>query len=442
MIELMKDLPSPFRVHYQWQAGDRLTHLDHRPVQDILDLYFYQPDHGEAVRLTVRRRDGRNIAFRLPLAALEALTGALAPMQFRRCACRCIFCFIDQNPPAMRSSIYVKDEDYRFSFLYGNYVTLTSLGERGLKRIIEQRLSPLYVSVHCTDNALRTRMLGLKRSADICRLLDELASHGIELHTQIVLCPGWNDGPHLERSFRDLFALRRPVQSAGGVASLVVVPVGLTVHREGLIRLEPVTRECAASVIDQVAPWQAEARRIWGEPFIYLSDEFYLLAARPFPAEDHYGGFPQIDNGAGLTRRLESLWSREMKRAHRERRMPRRPLTILTGILAVKAFERVLLPEIVRAGAPLPELVPIRNAFYGPRVTVAGLLTGGDLRRALLDLPDAPLRTVCISPRVFNSDGLTLDGMSLAELAAGQPHEIHAPDEEGFIDWWIELDGS
>lgn len=392
--------------------------------------------------LAVKRQDGGRLEFVLPADALGALTATFAPMEFRRCACNCIFCFVDQNPPGLRSGIYVKDEDYRFSFLYGNYITLTSLGKHGLERIIEQRLSPLFVSVHCTDPRLRGRMLGLPESADIRTPLRGLAERGIELHTQVVLCPGWNDGPVLERTFRDLFCLRRQDHSPGGVASLVVVPVGLTAHREGLAQLEPVTPAIAADVIGQVAPWQAEATAVWGGAFLHLSDEFYLLAGQPIPPSDQYGDFPQEDNGAGQTRRLQEIWHEDLGRIRPHDRASLRPLTILTSTLAAVAFGRVLLPPPVGGRAVPLEVTAVRNEFYGASVTVAGLLSGADIRRELLSLPSRPRRTVCLPPRMFNSDGLTLDGMTLIEISSGQPHEVHAPDEEAFIDWWAALVGS
>lgn len=438
MIELTCALPTPHDRHHRWQEGDLLTHVDGRLVEDVLDLYYYQPD-GEAMTVVIRRRDGAEVEVALPPEALSALTSTFAPMEFKRCACNCVFCFIDQNPRGMREPIYVKDEDYRFSFLYGNYITLTSLGKKGLARVIEQKMSPLFVSVHCTDTEVRTRMLGIKRQYDVCEVLRALAANGVELHTQIVLCPGWNDGPYLERSFRDLFALRYPEPGQGGVASLAVVPVGLTAHRQGLTRLDPVTPEVAASVIDQVAPWQEEAAAAWDGPFIHLSDEFYLLADRPFPPAEHYAGFPQEDNGIGLTRRLQEAWLEALTWAQEDGRPPRRPLTVLTSELGARCFEREHIPSLAAAGAPPLDVVPVRNTFYGHTVTVAGLLAGGDLRRALLALPPDPVRTVCLSPRVFNADGLTLDDLTVEDIARDQPHEVHVPDEEAFIDFWAGL---
>lgn len=468
MITLIKPLAAPLDALYDWQPGDAVTHLDGRPVQDILDLYYYTPETART-RLSVRRADGRTLDLRLDPADITAVTASFAPLEFKTCACDCVFCFIDQNPAGMRDAIYVKDEDYRFSFLYGNYITLTSLGKRGLDRIIEQRMSPLYVSVHATDLDVRTRMLGIKRKIDLMAILRRLAEAGIEVHAQVVLCPGWNDGPILERTFQDLLTLAAPgvgegdpftpvsdrghgyrqkepqappipVSAPGGVRSLAVVPVGLSAHREGLTRLDPVTPAIAAEVIAQAHAWQAEARRRLGINFVYLSDEFYLLAGLPFPPTAAYDGFWQVDNAIGLTPRLRELWREELAWAAEDGDGPTVPLTVLTGELAAAAWDREFRPVLEAAATPAVEVIGVPNTFYGHTVTVAGLLSGKDLRQALLALPAQPARTVVLSPRVFNSDGVTLDGLTLDDIAAGRTHRVLAGQEDGFVDFWAGLD--
>ena len=433
MISLVKPFPSPYDHIYVWQPGDAIAALDGRELEDILDLYYYMPE-GEQMVLTVKRNTGEQLEVALPPAALDEVTSCFAPMEFKTCACQCVFCFIDQNPQGMRQPIYVKDEDYRFSFLYGNYITLTSLGKKGLERIIQQKMSPLYVSVHATDIAVRTRLLGIKRRIDVVQILAALAENGITLHTQIVLCPGFNDGTILEKSFRDLLAL------APGVASLAVVPVGLTAHRESLTSLAPVTPEIAGAVIEQVGKFQSEASEKTGQTFIHLSDEFYLLAGQPLPPPEQYDDFPQVDNGIGLTVHLRETWAAALAELSESGRMPSRPLTILTGQLGQLAFEQELIPVLQNSGAPPLEVIEVRNDFYGSSVTVAGLLSGGDLRHALRELPIEPVRTVALSPRVFNSDGLTLDDMTLVTIAADQPHTVVIPPEDGFVDFWSEME--
>jgi NifB/MoaA-like Fe-S oxidoreductase len=359
----------------------------------------------------------------------------------------------------MRDQIYVKDEDYRFSFLYGNYITMTSLGKRGLRRIIEQRMSPLYVSVHATDIDVRTRMLGIKRRIDVVEMMKELVVAGIEIHSQVVLCPGWNDGDILEKTFLDLVALGTPVdqdlpaedvsdpedlqkimeRNLGGVGSLAIVPVGLSAHRKGLTRLDPVGEDDARRAIAQVEKWQEIAREKLGYNFVYLSDEFYLKADLPFPGTESYDDFWQVDNAIGLTPRLRDQWAEDLQWAAEGGSLPTIPLTVLTSHLAAKAWQREFTPVLEIAGAPPVEVIGVDNTFYGNSVTVAGLMTGGDLRRALLQLPAQPARTVVLSPRVFNSDGLTLDGMTQDQVAASQPHTIVVGEEEGFVDFWAQL---
>ena len=504
MIPLIRAFPAPLDRLYEWRPGDAVVKIDGRPLEDILDLYYYAPEE-RTTALGLLRADGQALTVHLDPGDIQAVTDCFAPMEFKTCACDCVFCFIDQNPKGMRDAIYVKDEDYRFSFLYGNYITLTSLGRKGIERIIRQRLSPLYVSVHATDIDVRTRMLGIKRRLDVMVLLRQLCAAGIEIHTQVVLCPGWNDGAILEKTFRDLLTLaapkeddeeaftavsRRghgyeeagvgddaddpalapaqlgcpepgtmeddddfdalapaqvdddgtsPPQATGGIRSLAIVPVGLSDHRENLTKLDPVTPEVAAATIDAFSAWQDEARARLGYGFIYLSDEFYLMAGRPFPPVEAYDGFWQIDNAIGLTCRLRDTWAEELEWAARDGDLPTRPLTVLTGKLAAGAWEREFTPVLEAAGAPPVEVVGVANTFYGHTVTVAGLMAGCDLRNALLALPAEPIRDVVLSPRVINADGLTLDGMTLDELAAGQPHRVHVGDEDAFIDFWRQL---
>ena len=430
MIPLVRPLPPPLDRRHAWREGDAVASVDGRPVEDLLDLYHLVPE-GERIALTIRRATGQEIEVSLAPGELEALTAAFGPLEFRTCACRCVFCFVDQNPPGLRPSLYVKDEDYRLSFLYGNYVTLTSLGRRGLRRILEQRMSPLFVSVHATEPAVRARLLGVRRRVDVLAILRELTAGGIEVHAQVVLCPGWNDGPVLERTWRDLLDL------APGVASLGVVPVGLTAHREGLVRLDPVKPQLAREVVDWAERRRAEARRRLGHPFLHLSDEFYLLAGRPFPPAADYEEFPQLDNGIGLTVRLREDWRAAWDAAERR---PARPATLLTGRLGAAALERELRPLLAAREAPALEILPVANGLYGPGVTVAGLLSGADVLRGLRALPPEPARDVLLPPRMFNADGLTLDDLDLDRLRSGQPHRLHVPPEQGLVDFWASID--
>ncbi len=471
MIILIRNFPAPLDTLYEWQPGDHITHLDGRPLEDILDLYYYNPE-GETTELSLKRKGGQRLTVTLKPGDIDAVTSCFAPMEFKTCSCDCVFCFVDQNPKGMRDQIYVKDEDYRFSFLYGNYITMTSLGKRGIQRIIEQRMSPLFVSVHATDIEVRTRMLGIKRKMDVVAMLKQLAEAGIEIHTQVVLCPGWNDGPVLEKTFRDLVELgidsREETEisfsiashgenhdqetewdpddlptategATGGIRSLAVVPVGLSSHRDGLTKLNPVGIADADAAIQAISKFQAEAHQKLGYSFIYLSDEFYLLTDTPFPSQESYDGFWQVDSAIGLTPRLRDQWQECLSWRQEDNDLPSRPLTVLTGLLAAQAWHREFTPVLENYNTPAVEVIGITNTFYGEAVTVAGLLSGKDLRDALLQLPADPVRDIVFSPRVFNSDGLTLDGLTIEDLAANQLHRLHVGEEEGFIDFWAEL---
>jgi len=440
MIMLIRAFPAPLNQLYEWRIGDTITHLDGEPLEDILDLYYYTPE-AERTVLTIKRQSGDRERVEMDPEDIVTVTGCFAPMEFKTCAAKCVFCFIDQNPSGMRDQVYVKDEDYRFSFLYGNYITLTSLGKRGLQRIIEQKMSPLFVSVHATDIDVRTRMLGIKRRIDVMDLMRQLGDEGIMMHTQVVLCPGWNDGPVLQQTFDDLLTLatHRDMEQPSGVRSMAIVPVGLSAHREGLTKLDPVTPEIAQAAIDQVHAWQKQAHATLEYNLVYLSDEFYLQAGQPFPPTESYDDFAQVDNAIGLTPRLRETWQEDLQWAVDEGNLPKRPLTVLTSHLAARAWQREFTPVLEAAGAPPVEVIGVENTFYGLSVTVAGLMSGADLRGALLNLPAEPVRDVALSPRVFNSDGLTLDGLTLDDLAAGQPHRVHVGEEEGFIAFWTQL---
>jgi len=432
MIELIQPFPSPLDRQHAWREGDAVAAVDDQPVEDMLDLYYYMP-RGDRMILTIRRADGEELQIRLAPHALDQVTSCFAAMEFKTCSCDCVFCFIDQNPAGLRSSLYVKDEDYRLSFLYGNYITLTSLGRRGIERIITQKITPLYVSVHATDIDVRTRMLGIKKRIDVLEILKRFTDSGITVHTQIVLCPGWNDGEVLERSIADLQSLQP------GLATLAVVPVGLSAHREGLTKLDPVTPAIAAATIEIVHACQENNRAAHDTAFVHLSDEFYLLAGHPFPPLRQYDDFAQLDNGIGITRNLEQTWRDDLAARRQGHTRPVRSLTILTGRLGELAFAQHLSPVLNTPELPPVEVVGVDNAFYGASVTVAGLLAGSDVRRALTALPPSPRRNVLLPPRMFNSDDLTLDDMSLADIAADQPHRLHVPDEEGLIDFWADM---
>src|SRR5215471_11162255 len=293
------------------RPGDRIVAINGQALRDVIDFHFHAGQ--ERLRLSLER-DGRKRAALLrrtgPDLGLEL--EAPRPGEIDTCSNKCVFCFIHQLPRGMRRSLYVKDDDFRLSFLHGNYITLTDLDETAFARIIEQHLSPLYISVHATDPALRHRLLGEPRTpvsgraaaSEILPRMERLARAGIRMHAQIVLCPDWNDGAALARTVFELAPLHPHV------ATTAIVPVGLTAHRERLPALRGLTAPEAAALVSTVRAWQDTFVARLGSRFVFLADEIYLLAAAPFPEADAYEGFAVVEDGIGLVRRFEDGFSR------------------------------------------------------------------------------------------------------------------------------------
>ena len=390
------------------RAGDRIVAINGAPLRDAIDFHYHA---GEArLRLQIER-DGRTRHPRIERARghLGLELEAPRPGEIATCANKCVFCFIHQLPKGMRKSLYVKDDDFRLSFLHGNYVTLTDLEEAELRRIEEQRLSPLYVSVHATDPDLRHRLLGQPAiRGELMPRMERLAKAGIVMHAQIVLVPEWNDGAHLERSVRDLARLHPRV------ATTAVVPVGLTRHRERLPRLRTLTDAEAEALAETVEGWQQEFLGRLGSRFVWASDEVYLQAGRPLPRAAAYEGFPILEDGVGLVRRFTDTFARAAGRLPRRQDPPRR-VTVVTGEMFAP-FLRGLLADLAVPGLDV-ELVPIANEWFGRGIGVAGLLTGRDIREQLAGrvLGEAVLVPAAA---VREGDGVFLDDVAPREVAA------------------------
>lgn len=400
-------------------AGDRILAINGRRLRDAIDFQFHAAEdrldlaverEGAARALTLRRRG--------PELGLELEPPR--PGEIATCANKCVFCFIHQLPKGMRRSLYVKDDDFRLSFLHGNYITLTDLGEADLARIVEQRLSPLYVSVHATDPELRWRLLGRPRvSAEILPRLERLAKAGIRMHAQIVLCPGLNDGVHLERTVSELAPLHPQV------ATTAVVPVGLTRHRERLPELRRLTAEAARTLVAAVEGWQERFLSTLGSRFVFLADEIYLLAEHPLPPAAAYEGFPVVEDGIGLVRRFEDGFAHTV--ARRRRRDPGRPVTLVTGEIFGPRLE-ALLARGALAG-PGVRVAAVPNEHFGRAIGVAGLLTGRDIQRHLATLPDLGRAVLVPAVALRDVDGVFLDDVTPADLARdlGVPVRVVEP---------------
>jgi len=327
----------------------------------------------------------------------------------RTCANRCLFCFVDQLPRGLRPSLYVRDDDYRLSFLNGNYVTLTNLGPADLERIVRQRLSPLRLSIHATDPAVRQRLMRCPPPGDILPLLRRLVEAGIAIHGQVVLCPGYNDGDVLDNTLRDLETL------GPGLASLAVVPVGLTrYHRRGLVPLDP---EGARRLVAWGEWNQARLRRQRQRGVLYLADEVYLRAGIPFPPAWGYDGFPQLENGVGMVARFRQGWMRQRKYLPRRHPRGRYRVTIATGRAGAGVLAPVVEDVATIRGLEL-ELVAVPSVFWGEQVDVAGLLTGTDLEATLAARRGKLGDLVLVPGAAVDAEGRFLDDYRLADLEA------------------------
>ncbi|MBM3220805.1 MAG: DUF512 domain-containing protein [Candidatus Rokubacteria bacterium] len=388
------------------RAQDRVLAVNGTPLRDAIDFQFHASDG--VLRLDVER-EGR----RRPLTVVRA-RGDLGvelvpprPGDIATCANTCVFCFIHQLPKGMRRSLYVKDDDYRLSFLHGNYITLTDLDDAAFDRIVEQRLSPLYVSVHATEPALRHRLLGTpRRAAEILPRLERLAKARIRVHAQIVLCPDLNDGPHLARTIGELAPLHPHVATAA------IVPVGLTRHRQRLPELRVLTAREARALVDTVDAWQRDYAATLGSRFVFLADEVYLLADRPLPPAGAYEGFPVIEDGIGLVRRFEDGWLRSL--ARRRTRRVVRDVTVVTGEMFAPRLG-ALVGTLEDGGRARVAAVP--NDFFGRGIGVAGLLTGVDIQRHLAAGGDLGEAVLIPAVTVRDGDGVFLDDVTPADLA-------------------------
>ena len=419
------------------QPGDLLRTINDNPVRDLVDYEFYAADEELTLGIERNGRARMVLVAKAPDEEMGIRFGEEPAPFIRICANKCVFCFVKGLPErhqpqrglplGMRETLYVKDDDYRYSFLFGNFVTLTNLKEADWRRLEEQRLSPLYVSVHTTNPELRRKMVDGPRSGEILDQIRRLGDLGITCHTQLVLCPGINDGDELERSIADLAALRPIVQS------ISAVPVGLTKYNNMLKVAElPAMRsyrlEEARDVMARVERWQrqfASEPDARGMPFVYLSDEWYYVTKRRFPPARHYGSYAQIENGVGMTRKLLDDWRAARKTLPDALPAPRR-LGIITSMMARPVMERIA-RDLRRVADIEVRVVPIENRFFGPIVTVAGLLCGQDaLEQVRQQCGDFTSDDLLLAPRVMldNAGTRFLDDVTLEDFRAQVPAPV------------------
>ena len=395
-------------------AGDRLVGIDGKIVVDFLDFQEFSAE--KRLTLNVKRGDAEmNVPVRKGEYESLGLNFAQPMMSpVRMCLNHCLFCFVDQLPEHVRDTMRVKDDDWRMSLMMGNYVTLTNVTDKELDRIIARHASPLYISVHATNPDLRERLLQTPRARTLLNQLQKLSDNGIEFHTQAVLCPGLNDGEALEETIEQLTKLP-------GALSLALVPVGLTDHREGLCPLRKYTREEARKVIEQANVWRKKLLQERGTRFVFPSDEFYLQAGLDVPEDEEYEDYGQIDDGVGLLRSTQTEFTDAWNQLpdNLKKSTPGRKITIACGVSAAD-FLRKLTREHPVSGVEI-DVIAVENQFFGPSVTVSGLVTGGDLIRTLQNLDsECILITECM---LRNEGDKFLDDRPLSAVseAIGKP---------------------
>ena len=404
MVKIQAVTPDGIAAQLGIQPGDELISINEKPVNDRLDYRYYIAD--ENVELLIKREDKRFL-FEIEKDTDDNLGLEPEDMKLMSCGNNCVFCFVYQNPRGMRRSLYFKDEDYRYSFLYGHYVTMTTLKQADLDRIVEQRLSPLYVSVHSTETETRKLLLGIKRDDHLLEKIRFLTAHGIELHAQIVLVPGINDGAVFDKTISDLKGF------FPGVRSVAVVPLGLTRHRERLMKLRIHTQRELKEMIRHTDELRVGLQRDLGDAFVYLADEFFIKAAEPIPPASYYDEFYQIENGVGEFRAMIDEFEEAFNQFPRQLSKTKR-ITWVTGTLAAEQLKKHIIEPLAKIKNLQIRLRPVENIFYGSTIQISGLLVGQDIYNQLKeeDLGDA----VLLPPRVLNEDELFLDDWTVPRL--------------------------
>lgn len=401
-------------VYGDIRPGHRLLSINGSEIDDVIDFRYKSSE--PRLEVLFEDKHGRQSEYLFEDLYPGALGLTFEDDKVHVCKCDCIFCFVRQQPKGMRRALYVKDEDFRLSFTHGNFITLSNVTQNELDRIVEQRLSPLYISVHATDDSLRRCMLKNEKLEPVIPQLKFLAENRISLHTQVVLCPGFNDGDQLAKTIDDLAELDEMVES------LAIVPVGLTRYREKLPKLRLYEPKEAAAIIDYIHKRQKEFLKARGSRFVWPADEFYIAAGRPFPRESEYEEMPQFENGVGMARHFLTDFNRR-KQWLKSKDSGRR-VTFLTGHSAHGFMKDEILPVLVEELGISAKIVPVTNKFWGDSVTVSGLLTGQDLLDAARD--HAPHTDVMLlPPNCLNQDNLFLDDMSYYDFVNRLSCRVH-----------------
>jgi len=409
------------------EPGDFLVSINEQVIQDVFDYRFQCADSH--LTMEIEKKNGESWQFDIEKDEAEDLGIEFAmPLLDEEKSCRnkCIFCFIDQLPKGMRHTLYFKDDDARLSFLYGNYITMTNLSDGEIDRIIRYRMSPVNVSVHTTNPELRVRMLNNRFAGDILEKIKRFTSNGITVNCQIVLCPGINDGRELDRTISDLTSLSPELHS------ISVVPVGLTRFRDDLPKLIPFNKESASEVVNQVEGWQKKLLDEYGSRIVYIADELYIMAEKELPDYEAYEDFPQIENGVGMV----SAFTYEVKEALKDLDENRffswreKTVSIATGVSVFKHFKEITSHIEGRLKGININVYPVENTFFGPNVTVTGLLTGYDLIRELKGKDLGERLLLCRNMFKAGTE-IMLDDVTKAELEEKLGIKVQLVDSDG-----------
>lgn len=401
------------------QKGDMIVEVNGHPVRDVID-YMYYSSKKDVVDLKFQRGN-KTYSFKIRKKEKLNIGFELKPFKIKLCRNKCIFCFVDQLPKGMRKSLYLKDEDYRMSFLHGNYITLTNLSPSDKARIIEQRLGPLYVSVHTTNNDLRRKMLNNPKAPDILKEVQDFTSNKIRIHAQIVLCPGLNDGDELSKTIQDL------QRFYPYVSSIAVVPVEVTGHRK--TNLKPVEKADALNAIEIIKKFRKRFKKRSGDALVYPADELYIKADVPFPALSEYGDLPQIENGVGMVPQFLN----SAKKIKPPKKIEPKKIVTFTGTAFMPYLEEFSQKLKPIEGLTL-DVFKVENKFLGPTVTVAGLLTGKDILKTIMGKTKADCLLV---PNVTLRDGhdMFLDNVTLKDMGESLGMQVRPiePTPEGLL---------
>ena len=404
-MKIIKVYPDSLGEAIGIKPGDRLLKINDKRVKDEIDYKFRITEQNISLELEL---NGQIEKIEVDKEYDDDLGVLFEELKIRKCANDCVFCFVDQNPPNMRKGMYFRDGDYRMSYLHGHYITMTNMGQNELNRIVEQRLSPLYISVHVTDIELRRKLFLYKKDDDLLSKVKFLVENKIELHTQIVLMPNLNDGEYLLKTLDDLYQFKPMLKTC------TIVPVGLTSHRKGLMEIERVTHKYAKKLLDK-REYYRSLYNTEKSPFVLFSDEWYIVAKKTFPKLQEYGDYDLVENGVGQVQSFLDTFSRDLLKMPKE--LPfKKNITLVTGKLIENIFATEVVPKLNKIKNLNVTLRSVTNEFFGDIVTVTGLLTAKDIIKQLKNesLGDA----VWMSHRILNEDKLiTLDDLKLSDIS-------------------------